>query len=201
MEQNQETEEKNFEQESSLQDKAKQWLEDNMRIIISILIVILIAGGIYSYSNRAESPQMNESEIITGDEENSSDIAQSDSDEDSALQEDSIVGETSSVAVSQETQDSFIETAAAGDSQTKLARRALADFLEKNPDSALSAEHKIYIEDYLRKNSGNTGRIFVGTSVEFSKDLIKDAISMAKNLNENQLQNLHKYVVLVPSLA
>jgi len=41
----------------------------------------------------------------------------------------------------------------------------------------------------------------VGTSVEFSKDLIKDAISKSKNLNENQLQNLHKYAVRVVSLS
>ncbi len=36
--------------------KAKQWLQDNLRIIISILIVVAIAGGIYSYSKRSQSP-------------------------------------------------------------------------------------------------------------------------------------------------
>jgi len=172
-----------------------------MRIIVSIFIVILIAGGIYSYSNRTESPQISDnSGMITNEEENNSDEKQAPTDENIASSND-LEEKISSTATSQETDNSFIETAVKGDSQTKLARKALADFLEKNPDSALTAEHKIYIEDYLRKNSGHTGRVFVGTSIEFSKDLIKDAISKSKNLNENQLQNLHKYAVRVVSLS
>ncbi|HAT73779.1 MAG: hypothetical protein US30_C0004G0123 [Candidatus Moranbacteria bacterium GW2011_GWF2_36_839] len=192
---NQELDEKTTEEEST-QNKMKEWLEDNMRIIVSILIVILIAGGIYSYSKRTESPQVDEPTVAV-DEENNSTTKQETVNDSTVSQE----KETSSVATSQETENSLIETAAKGDSQTKLARRALADFLEKNPDSALTAEHKIYIEDYLRKNSGHKGRVSVGTSIEFSKDLIKDAISKSKNLNENQLKNLHKYAVRVPSLS
>lgn len=196
---NQELDEKNLEEDSSMQSKAKEWLEDNMRIIVSILIVILIAGGIYSYSKRTESPEINDLSVAVS-EENSSSVNE-DSNISSTSSETSKETATSSVATSQETESSLIETAAKGDSQTKLARRALADFLEKNPDSALTAEHKIYIEDYLRKNSGHTGRVSVGTSIEFSKDLIKDAISKSKNLNDKQLQNLHKYAVRVPSLS
>lgn len=196
---NQELDEKNLEEDSSMQSKAKEWLEDNMRIIVSILIVILIAGGIYSYSKRTESPEINDSSVAVS-EENSSSVNE-DSNVSSTSSETSKETATSSVATSQETESSLIETAAKGDGQTKLARRALADFLEKNPDSALTAEHKIYIEDYLRKNSGHTGRVSVGTSIEFSKDLIKDAISKSKNLNDKQLQNLHKYAVRVPSLS
>ena len=191
---NQELDEKNIEEESS-QNKIKEWLEDNMRIIISIFIVILIAGGIYSYSNRTESP-IDNSNLAINEENNSSNKDREIINENENSQKE----ETSSIATSQETENSFIETAIKGDSQTKLARRALADFLEKNPDSTLSAEHKIYIEDYLRKNSGHSGRIFVGTSIEFSKDLIRDAISKSQNLNEKQLNNLHKYAARVPSL-
>ncbi len=191
---NQELDEKTIEEEST-QNKMREWLEDNMRIIVSILIVVLIAGGIYSYSKRTESPRMDESTVAVNEDDST--VKQEDVNE--AI--DSEEKETSSVATSQETENSFVETAVRGDSQTKLARRALADFLEKNPDSALTAEHKIYIEDYLRKNSGHTGRVSVGTSIEFSKDLIKDAISKSKNLNDNQLKNLHKYAVRVPSLS
>ena len=85
---------------------------------------------------------------------------------------------------------------------THLARRALADHLEKNPDSALTAEHKIYIEDYLRKNvSSSQQSVYVGTTVEFSKDLIRTAIERSKQLNDAQIKNLHKYAVQVPSLS
>lgn len=195
MEQNEEFEEKNLQEEESSQDKIKEWFQDNMRIIVSILIVVLIAGGIYSYSKRTESPQLEESTIALNDDNKEN------TEENTASENNSEQEIVSSIATSQETEDSFVETAVKGDSQTKLARRALADFLEKNPDSALTAEHKIYIEDYLRKNSGHTERVFVGTSIEFSKDLIKDAISKSKNLNDNQLNNLHKYAVRVPSLS
>ncbi|MEI9966313.1 MAG: hypothetical protein WDN67_01455 [Candidatus Moraniibacteriota bacterium] len=51
----------------------------------------------------------------------------------------------------------------------------------------------MYIEDYLRKNVGHPGGLTPGQSVEFSKDLINQAISHSKNLNESQLQNLKKY--------
>jgi hypothetical protein len=94
-----------------------------------------------------------------------------------------------------------VETAGKGDGTTKLARKALADYLEKNSDSSLTPEHKIYIEDYLRKNVGQKGGVHIGTSVEFSKSLISDAISKSKNLSERQLKNLHKYALRVPSLT
>jgi len=51
--------------------------------------------------------------------------------------------------------------------------------LEKNPDSTLTPEHKIYIEDFLRKNIPQK-RVFTGTSAEFSKDMIQNAIPKRK---------------------
>lgn len=178
--------------------KAKQWLQDNLRIIISILIVVAIAGGIYSYSKRSQLPSQDlsiqemaqQEEAAEGIVSEEKTITGASTDEEKAV----------AAATSQETEESFIETAGKGDSMTRLARRALANYLEKNPDSTLTPEHKIYIEDYLRKNVPPQ-RIFVGTSLEFSKDLIQKAITNSKNLNERQLKNLHKYAVLVPSLS
>jgi hypothetical protein len=186
----------------------KQWFQDNLRIIISIIIVIAIAGGIYSYSKRSATPTTgDQSDQATISEElgNTGNISEEGQ---SATGEAGSTGKTATkptvqvapAGESQETDTSFIETAARGDGMTKLARRALANYLEKNPDSALTAEHKIYIEDYLRKNVAKKS-VRVGTSAEFSKDLIQGAISKSKNLNANQLQNLHKYAVRVPSLS
>lgn len=198
---NQENNEQELDETTS-NTKFKQWLQDNMRIIISILIVVLIAGGIYSYSKRTEE-SLSIKEIVT--EENQVDEDEVAADEKISTTEKNTekneTEKTTFVSVSQETEKSFIETAAQGDSQTKLARKALANFLEKNPDAGLTAEHKIYIEDYLRKNVRHEGRVIVGTSIEFSKDLIKDAISQSKTLTDNQLQNLSKYAVRVPTLS
>lgn len=209
---NEETTEKN-ETEQAESMNMKQWFQDNLRIIVSIVIVVLIAGGIYSYSNRSMSPDSSESiakndvlsEAISGDSDasTSDDSSQAQADSktnDQATQQKSDATASVSTGTSKETDGSFIETAGKGDGATKLARRALADYLEKNPDSTLTAEHKIYIEDYLRKNVGSQ-KVNVGSSIEFSKSLIGDAISKSKNLNAAQLKNLHKYAVRVPSLS
>jgi len=176
----------------------KQWLQDNLRIIISILIVVAIAGGIYSYSNRTEAPTKEEPKESILDDTTKEDILKKD--EKTSTEKPAEKSSASQVVSSQETGSSFIETAVKGEGTTHLARRALANYLEKNSDSTLTAEHKIYIEDYLRKNVPKK-RVKIGTSVEFSKDLIQDAISKSKNLNEKQLNNLHKYAVRVPSLS
>lgn len=197
------------------QSKAKQWIEDNLRLIISIVIVIAIAGGIYSYSKRAEAPEtvsdiQTQEQALIGEgnmeaktvEENTPIEKKEEQTGEKKESEKTNQPQTSSVTAdaSQETESSFIEIAQKGEGLTHLARRALADSLEKNPDSQLSASHKIYIEDYLRKHTNHKGSVRISTKVEFSKDLIKEAIEKSKGLNERQLKNLEKYAKRVPSL-
>jgi len=213
-----ENEEMENEDEEQEEGTTKQWLQDNLRIIVSVAIVVIIAAGIYSYSNRSITPETTDQSDQTLSQDNTA-ISEENTDQSTATAKPETEEKTapkvatktetqkqpesqaSSVATSQETENSFVESASRGDGTTKLARRALANYLEKNPDSALTAEHKIYIEDFLRKNVSHKGRVTVGQSVEFSKDLIQKAISGSKNLNERQLQNLHKYAVRVPSLS
>ncbi|MDQ1284378.1 MAG: hypothetical protein QG620_726 [Patescibacteria group bacterium] len=223
MEQNQEPENQVFSEdiqdEEDEQGGFKSWLQENLRIVISVLIVVLIAGGIYSYSNRSvevsEGTQTESEEIFSEDADKQQIAATETENTDTAdksgqkqdTQEKS-AGKTantpsekvSSEATSQETENSFIETAVQGDGTTKMARRAAANYLEKNPDSGLTAEHKIYVEDYMRKRV-QSGNIKVGTSVEFSKSLIQEAIAKSKGLSDSQLKNLHQYAVRVPSLS
>lgn len=185
------------ESNSNQEMNPKQWLQDNLRIIISILIVVVIAGGIYSYSNRGGQASNDDHEVAQTEEsseETTTPLAVEVTESDST-------NDNTQVASSQETENSFIQTAGKGDGLTHLARRAVANYLEKNQDSTLTAEHKIYIEDYLRKNAPHTGGVHIGTSIEFSKDLIQNAITKSKTLNERQIQNLHKYAVRVPSLS
>ncbi len=203
-----ENDEKMKEEGENSQGQAKQWLQDNLRIIISVLIVVLIAGGIYSYSKRTQAPTASDNSGVTtsqvaSDSSNQNDQAtdQTTANTTQAQPAATTQEKVSSVATSQETDNSFIETAVKGDGMTKLARKAAANYLEKNPNSALSAEHKIYIEDYLRKNVNHTKGVSVGTSVEFSKELIKTAIEKSQTLSPKQLTNLHKYAVRVPSLS
>ena len=209
----------------------KAWLEDNLRIILSILVVFAIAGGIYSYSQRSQTPALTEETSTTSDdgaatddqiakndtektaddtEKNATDTTSDATKQDDTAKPDDTAKNTETkpaeamkkapvATESKETETSFVETAARGDSATLLARQALANFLEKNPDSALSREHKVYIEDYLRKHT-TYGSIHVGTSVEFSKSLIQEAIGKSKQLNDRQLTNLKKYSSRASSL-
>lgn len=190
---------------------AKSWIQDNLRIIISIIIVVVIAAGVYSYSKRTSNPEEKDRLGITTLEDNTT-AGEISSSENTSANEQNTNGTVqnqqpaqgsvvSSNAVSQETENSFIETAGKGDGLTHLARRSLANYLEKNSDSTLTPEHKIYIEDYLRKNVGFNKGVKIGTSVEFSKEMVQNAIEKSKNLNEKQLKNLHKYALRVPSLS
>jgi hypothetical protein len=207
-------------EELGLGGKVKNWIQDNIRIIISVLIVIVIAGGIYSYSNRTQEVVFEddlalEDEFVIDDEQTEEEAVEEEETamEDSAeetvetvpeveeeVQVNEEPAEKEAEVISQETEDSFIEKAVSGDSRTTLARKALASYLEKNNDSELTAEHKIYIEDYLRKNVSYTGGVNVGTEISFSKNLIKDSIEKAKTLTDSQLENLKKYSARVPSL-
>ena len=157
-----------FEETSS--SEVGTWLQENLRVIVSVFIVGAIALGIYSYSQRTET--------VSIDEIDESEISETLENTDATTPENTNTAEETRKVLAEipaemslETEDSFVETAVAGEGTTHLARRALANSLEKNPDSSLTSEHKIYIEDYLRKHVGQK-QVHVGTSVEFSKSLI-----------------------------
>ena len=201
---NDETENDQTVSEENTENSTKQWFQDNLRVLVSIFIVIIIAVGIYSYSNRSQTTEtpkdQTEQNNLLKDTNSNGTVTPTDNTTTDNTKT-TTNKNTSSATTSQETDGAFIETAGRGDSTTKLARKALADYLEKNADSTLTPEHKIYIEDYLRKNVAQKGGVRVGTSVEFSKSLIGDAISKSKNLSAGQLKNLHKYALRVPSLT
>lgn len=177
------------------------WIQENLRIIVSVFIVAAIALGIYSYSQRAEIASENEDIAALLDTKGE----EVDATEDGSMTTEESTGDTmmaqadkkDSVIIteelSQETESAFIEKAAKGDGTTHLARRALAHYLEKNTDSSLSAEHKVYIEDYLRKHAAPKGWVNPDTSVEFSKASIKEAIESSKTLNQYQLNHLKQF--------
>lgn len=217
MEHNPENSEKENESSSENgREKMKVWLQENLRMLVSIVIVVAIAGGIYSYSKRTQAPvASNEASVSQESGEGKisvigGDTAKDETGDQATAEETAPSGgeaqkpaETAPKAeaqvASQETESSFVETASKGDSTTKLARRSLANYLEKNPDASLTAEHKIYIEDFLRRQVKD-GKLKIGDTREFSKNMIANAIEKSKSLNEKQLQNLQKYSKRVPGL-
>jgi len=92
------------------------------------------------------------------------------------------------------------EIAETGEGTTNLARRAVKQYLQANPQSFnLTPEHKVYIEDYLVKKIGASW-LNLGQTLEFSENLIKEAIDNSANLSQTQLNNLTQYSQLVLSL-
>lgn len=179
----------NMNEEERVTDQAKAWLQENLRVIVSFLIVAAIALGIYSYSQRAdETVDTTDKTPVTTDSK-TVDLKKP-TDMKSAGDQSKVT--PTPTELSKETETSFVETAARGDGTTHLARRALMNYLEKTPDSSLSGEHKVYIEDYLRKRLSQRS-LTPGQSVEFSKDMVRQAIDQSKQLNSKQLQNLKKY--------
>lgn len=184
-------EETHYDGEERLGDQAKTWVQENLRVIVSIFIVAAIALGIYSYSQRTEDG-MQDTNAVALTEEEAGSVAEE------AADTAPLAAPANGTAVrpaetSQETATSFVETAVRGDGSTHLARAALMNYLEKTPDSSLTGAHKVYIEDYLRKQVAGQRHMAVGQSLEFSKDMIRQAIEQSKSLTDGQLKNLHKY--------
>ena len=93
----------------------------------------------------------------------------------------------------------YEETAQPGEGITHLARRALKSYLEeKGSHFNLTPEHKIYIEDYIQKKTGDRW-LMLGETLTFSEELIVEAIQKAQQLTPNQLENLKQYSQLVSS--
>jgi hypothetical protein len=235
----------------------KTWLQDNIRIILAVLIVVAIAVGLYSYSQRVPEPGEEGQETAQQEEgqEGEEEVSVT---EETDGQEDEVVTENGDVAISgddqesgdqvevgngvategqqqaqgkgkgqttgkggwtveeeQEAMESMEEqttsqsthnsgeaitvTAQQGDSITTMARRALAEYLNQTGETGLNAQHKVFVEDYLRKRASQQ-RVSVGEEISFSKSMIQQGIQEAKNLNQSQLSYLERFSSRVPNL-
>ena len=197
--------------------KAMKWIKNNFSaIILPIIALIILGGGIYLYSQqKGEGLEIAQEdlesgitidlgeEILTEEEE-----VLSEETEDTIIEEEEIVVIPEIIKEDEEEieedfnsgdiKNIYTETAEIGDGITHLARRALKDYLSRE-NIKLSAEQKIYIEDYMQNETG-TRSLGLGETVSFSRALVENAISQAQLLTDSQLQNLEQYSRLVPSL-
>jgi len=173
--------------------------KDRQKVTLVIIALLIIAGGIFLYSDYQRSSQINTEE------------EQSSQQEEGVVKPEQVkIGQpqtttTSSTQIADVTSASsgkVIVKANKGAGVTHLARMALKDYLERNPDlkQKITPEHKIYIEDYIKDQTGSFP-LKIGQEISFDENLIKEAIDSSLKMTENQLKNLHKYVLLVPSLA
>lgn len=91
----------------------------------------------------------------------------------------------------------YSEVAKEGEGITHLARKALSKYLsETTGEESLTPEHKIFVEDYIQKKTGDRW-LSLGESVEISEDLIVEAINEAMELTPEQLENLEQFSAAV----
>ena len=239
-------EDEDYNEEANTWESAKEWFQENLRVVLSVIIVVLIAVGIYNYSSKpAEEDQsridamIGEQEVAMEEEAMSTEeinvkekedqgnevVVKEDGKEaevkvdannnaDSTVKEAPVAEkevpkaeETAKPEVTQPKEEVKVEkniegfhvSAAKGDGLTHLARKAVKQYLAENSDPSITKEHKIYLEDYLRKNVAS-GRIKEGDVRVFSEQLIADALTKAKNLSPQQLENLKHYSVRVSDL-
>jgi len=89
----------------------------------------------------------------------------------------------------------YKETAEKGDGITRLARRAVKEYLKEH-NAELTAERKIFVEDYIQNHIGDRG-LRIGESITISEDLITDGINKSQELTQEQLNNLKNFTELV----
>ncbi|OGE81521.1 MAG: hypothetical protein A2826_00505 [Candidatus Doudnabacteria bacterium RIFCSPHIGHO2_01_FULL_43_23] len=195
-------------------DETKDFFSRHSKTITRLIIIaiIIIGAAIYSQSQNPETDKLVDEEEVTdtlAEEENETDLtSENDSKDDTSVIVKDSTTKSSEVSVTKETSKTSVKvsgkeiivTAQSGNGYTHLARKALAEYLDTTGDQGLKAEHKIFIEDYLQKKISDRNGLHTGDEVSFSQDQIQEAIDVAQDLTDAQVQNLSQYVPLVPSL-
>ncbi len=238
-----------YNEEANTWESAKEWFQENLRVVLSVIIVVLIAVGIYNYSSKPTNEDQSRIDALIGEDqvvleeeeapteeinvtekEDGSEVVVKEEGKEGEVKvetpeatEEPVVTEKKAevetpeapkapeVAPETKTAEPKVEakveknieglhvTAAKGDGLTHLARKAVREYLAQNPDATITKEHKIYLEDYLRKNVA-TGKVKEGDVRVFGDQLIADALTKAKSLSPDQLNNLKQYSVRVSDL-
>lgn len=83
------------------------------------------------------------------------------------------------------------ETAQLGESKIKLARRALADYLDKFAETTVTNGQKVFIETVLSQTI--TDELKPGAQVDFDFENIRTLIEQSRLLTPSQLQKWEEY--------
>ncbi|MCK5490759.1 MAG: hypothetical protein KAI67_02860 [Candidatus Pacebacteria bacterium] len=196
-------------------EKIKDWSYENWQTILVVLIVLIVGMSAYNYNQETDDSSggtmvaENESTENAIVESNGSQEAIAETqDQEIANQEDAIIEniekevevvqeiteEEITISSSDDSGKTYTTTAIEGEGITHLARHALAKYIQETGDGEdLAQEHKIYAEDYLQNRTGD-GEIEKGHQESFSEVLIQEAITNARNLSPQSIENLSKYI-------
>jgi len=191
-------------EQKSKQGRIRGWLNRyGSSVILPIIALLILAGGIYLYANQKE-----QSETLSLEGNTTGEISLNSSGEPVITEQPSATEESSqetendldssdnkTIPESRSENGQIVMKAVKGNGVTNLARQALKEYLQENPQN-LSNEHKIYIEDYLKDKIGPRP-LEVGEEIGFSNDLIGEAVDASLQLDQNSLKSLERYSALV----
>jgi len=169
-----------------------QRVKESPRTVSALIIILIVAAAIYAFSgNQNNSPtastQPNPTQSASSGGEQTPSAMPTTSPSKQAM--------NTPAPAPQKTNSGYVVVAQRGDGLTRLARRAASQWLsENNPGYTVTNEHRVYIEDYIRKQLGRKS-VAIGAQQTVSFDLISQAVAKAHNLTPRQLQHLHKYTL------
>lgn len=195
-----------------LYDKIVRFVKENFSLIIlPIIAIIVLATGIYLYSKQKAQLSIQDIANVISQQEETTQVPEekekSVAEEDKKEKEKVAVTETLEGETTTEkppvAQKTYTYIAKKGEGTTHLARYAIKDYLLNDPTgktlkAKLTAEHKVYAEDYI-KDVINKSSLKVGESLSFSADLIQEAVNKSLKLNDKQLANLKQFTKKIVS--
>lgn len=171
---------------------ALERLRNSPRTVSTIIVILIIAGAIFAFSDRGSPSTSPSPEPETKSTEEAAAPAVSPS---PGRKAGDIKPSPSATPLPQasETSEGYTEVAESGQGVTHLARKATGRYLEANKaDFTVTNEHRVYIEDYI-KDRVERMPVRVGDTRMISKELIREAVSASQKLSDAQLKNLQQY--------
>lgn len=195
--------------------KCRGWINRyGSSVILPIVALAILASGIYLYAtqkrqeNNALAPQEEETPatVVTTTEPSTEIPAATENNTDKKIIENLAINNTPELEkvkeiVPEKKQTNTITIKAEkGEGVTHLARKAFKTYHSShNLDSfKLTKEHKIYIEDYIKDKIGSK-TLKTDETIDFSENLIKEAIDSSTKLTSKQLKVIEQFSRLVTS--
>ncbi len=82
-----------------------------------------------------------------------------------------------------------------GDSKTKLARRAISDYLNRFPEVSFTKGQRLFAEVKLQEKI--TQDIIISNPIKFSEQDIKTILDASRNLPETQIKKWNEYAARI----
>lgn len=172
-------------------------LRNSPRTVSTIIVILIVIGAIFAFSDRGRSPEAVPSPTPASEEAPAAEVSPTPEGEATPTpevkEEQAERTAPTPLPEAKETDAAYEEVAQRGEGVTHLARRALHRYLESHkPDFEVTGAHKVWMEDYLKDRVGRTP-LALGEVKAVEKQQIQEAVEKSKSLSDAQLQSLQRF--------